>query len=65
MTSRRDRGHAQTVELGVIHDARTTTSEPATGTHGYSPRLTSMTSYDLTAAGLASTRIVETHEPEL
>jgi mannose-6-phosphate isomerase-like protein (cupin superfamily) len=58
-------GHVQTVERGVVHDVRNTSSEPAVSIHAYSPRLTSMTFYDLTAEGLAATRTIETDEPEL
>ncbi len=58
-------GHAQTVERGVVHDVRNTSSEPAVSIHAYSPRLTSMTFYDVAPDRLEPNRTVETDEPEL
>jgi mannose-6-phosphate isomerase-like protein (cupin superfamily) len=58
-------GHVQTVERGVVHDVRNTGNEPAISIHAYSPRLTSMTFYDVTSDGLVPQRTVETDEPEL
>jgi mannose-6-phosphate isomerase-like protein (cupin superfamily) len=58
-------GHVQTVERGVVHDVRNTSNEPAISIHAYSPRLTSMTFYELTTTGLEPNRTVETSEPEL
>ena len=49
-------GHVQTVERGVVHDVRNTGNEPAISIHAYSPRLTSMTFYDVTADGLVPKR---------
>jgi len=58
-------GHVQTVERGVLHDVGNTSNEPAISIHAYSPRLTSMTFYDLTPDGPQPNRTVETDEPEL
>ena len=63
--SRLGPGDTHWVAPGVVHDVENVGSTPAVSLHAYSPRLTRMTFWTPTAAGLRAVRTVATDEPEL
>ena len=64
----RERAHARGASSGFgahhVHDVRNAGRDPAVSVHAYSPPLTTMTFYDLTAAGLVPVASLATEDPE-
>ena len=63
--SRLATGDTHWVAPGVVHDVVNRSTRPAVSIHAYAPRLTRMTFWSATGAGLAPTRTVLTDQPEV